>query len=53
MVIQTAINKMDTYGIKTQGFDITLPKVKWTGRDPHVVPNIKSQTSPLYLLQIF
>ena len=42
---------MDIYGTKTQGFDIILPKVKLAKRDPLLVPNIKGQTSQLYLPQ--
>ena len=42
---------MDIYVIKTQGFDITQPKVKWAKKDPLLVLNIKSQTSLLYLHQ--
>ena len=37
--------------IKTQGFHITLPKVKWAKRDPLLVLNIKSHTGRLYVPQ--
>ena len=40
---------MDIYEIKTQDFDITVPKVKWVKMDPLQVPNIKGKTSQLYL----
>ena len=50
MVIQNEINKIDIYVVKTQGFDIILPKVKLATRDPLMVFIFKGQNSPLYLL---